>query len=42
MAIAMELRGYSDGLDFHFKKNIVQSVAIATERRGYSDEIAWL
>ena len=42
MGIAIELHGDSDGLDFHFKKNIIQSMAIVTERRGYSDEIAWL
>ena len=42
MAIATERRGYSDVLDLHFFKNLIQSVAIATERRGYSDGKAWI
>ena len=49
MAFAMERRCYSDGLDLHFLKTFIQSVAIATERvvalatqirgRRYCDEI---
>ena len=45
----MEVRGYSEGLDLHFLKTFIQSVAIATERvvalatqirgRRYCDEI---
>ena len=42
MAIATEMHGYSDGLDLHFKKNLIQSEAIAMERRGYSDGTPWL
>ena len=32
MAFAMERRRYSDGLDLHFLKTFIQSVAIETER----------
>ena len=49
MDIATEVRGYSEGLDLHFLKTFIQSVAIATESvvaletqirgRRYCDEI---
>ena len=42
MAIATDRRGYSDALDLHFFKNLIQSMAIAKERHGYSDGKAWL
>ena len=42
MAIVTERRGYSDVLDLHLKKNLIQSMAIAMERRGYSDDKAWI
>ena len=37
-------RGYSDVLflGLHLKKNLIQSVDIATARRGYRDGQAWI